>query len=410
MECEEIKKDAEDLIHRLMVEEGVEKYKLHFDGKTEAGDNYACVILFLRVEPEGDQKPYNLVMKTAKRSKDINAFLPVEMIYNRELLIYTKVFPTYQKFIEDTKSVFSLDFVPKTYLTSDISWKQTIIFENLKSRGFRLHDRQKSWDLDHSLLAMEKYGEFHALSLALKHQRPDEYEELVKQMPNVTAEFNKRMDMKFLFQDLLDNVLKLLQKNGRQDLVDKYDGLVEDVDVFIKHPGLDEGDNMLIGHLDCWNNNFMFKYENEDDSKPSSICLLDFQLSSLCSPAKDLSYNIYSTCDKACLAHFDEILKTYYASLSDSLERLGCKPDEIFTYEQLQQHWRKYAKFGLLTSLLVLRICLVDKEDAPDFNEMAKNAVNNDNFSECFNVVVKNQDEYNRRVFDAFVHFGENFL
>ncbi|XP_044755965.1 uncharacterized protein LOC123314720 [Coccinella septempunctata] len=410
MESDEIEQDVRGLIHQLMVEEHVENYDVHFDGKSEAGDNYAGEILFLRVVPKDGKKPYSLVAKTAKRSKELNKWMPINMVYDREVLVYAKIFPTFRRLIEETNAGLNFDFVPKVYWISDVVSKQTLIFENLKSRGFRLHDRKKPWNLEESLMAMERYGEFHALSMALRDQKPEEYSKLAALMPDIAKEFNKNMDVRAFVEPPLNSMMELLRNRGRDDLVKKYEGFIEEVEDLMNHEVENESDKIVFGHADCWNNNFMFKYQDDDESKPTAICLLDFQLCLSCSPVQDLSYNIYTTCDKTCLDHFDELLVTYHASLSRCLRKLGSEPDDIFTFEQLKKHWCKYGKFGLITALLVLKICLVDTEDVPNFTDISKNADNVQEFSEALNIQVKNPEEYNRRLLDVFVHFGDNFL
>ncbi|KAL3277107.1 hypothetical protein HHI36_012465 [Cryptolaemus montrouzieri] len=170
---------------------------------------------------------------------------------------------------------------------------------------------------------------------------------------------------------------------------------------------LDEGDRLVIAHSDCWNNNFMFKYQDEDEITPSKMSFLDFQISMMDSPVKDLAQNIYATCDKSCLDHFDLLLETYYKSLSSSIRSLGSNPDELFTYEQLKQHWQKYSLAGLLSSLTIIKVELLEKDDAPDMVKMAEEGKS---IEEYFDLTVRNEEEYNRRILDVFIHYGDNFL
>ncbi|KAJ8977339.1 hypothetical protein NQ317_017753 [Molorchus minor] len=126
----------------------------------------------------------------------------------------------------------------------------------------------------------------------------------------------------------------------------------------------------VILHGDCWNNNFMFKYEDENKNSPSNVKILDWQLSQLLSPVIDLSYFIYINSSQSELDQLDELLETYYFSFSEFLRELGSKAEELFTFEDLKRHWNKYCAFGALFTPYVLKFVLCDKETAPAFEDL----------------------------------------
>ncbi|KAK9874580.1 hypothetical protein WA026_005413 [Henosepilachna vigintioctopunctata] len=151
----------------------------------------------------------------------------------------------------------------------------------------------------------------------------------------------------------------------------------------------------------------MFKHEDSDGSKPTGIYLIDFQLSMLDSPVKDLSYFLYTACDKHLLEKFEHLLQTYYDSLCATLKLLGCVPEECLTYECLLDHWKKYGGFGLIMSTFILKLELLKPEEVLDLAHL----LGNDSQSPQANTVkMDNEEFYNNRIFDCFVHFGEMFL
>ncbi|XP_044755966.1 uncharacterized protein LOC123314721 [Coccinella septempunctata] len=407
MISDEILGDISAAVKEIMKTEGFEDYKFEIEGMSESGDNYMGEVIFLRVEPLGDDgKSYHLVLKTAKRSKDLRGALPIEIFYNRELYMYSDVFPAYRTFIKEVRPDFGFDFLPRVLYFNREYLKETIVMENLKNEGFKLWDRKKPWNLQHSLFAMRHYGKLHALSMALEDQRPGIFGELRKNLGNISDVFDKRVDFKKFYEEPVEHIMGLLRKNGREDLVVKYDGLVEEALDHIFNGKTEDEDRIAICHMDSWNNNFMFKYENDDESEPSEVRLLDFQLSVMDSPAKDLSYNIYATCDNSCLDHFDDLLQTYHRSLVESLRSLGSDPSNFFSLEDLRRHWRKYGLYGLFLSITLIKIELLEKTDAPKIEEMAKH----ENMLDGFNVKVSDQEEYDRRILDVYIHFGDNFL
>lgn len=72
----------------------------------------------------------------------------------------------------------------------------------------------------------------------------------------------------------------------------------------------------------------------------------------------------------------------------------------------LRRHWRIYGLYGLFYSINLIKIQLLEKENAPTMEDMVKD----DNMLEGFNVKITDQEEYDRRILDVFVHFGDEFL
>ncbi|KAL3277108.1 hypothetical protein HHI36_012466 [Cryptolaemus montrouzieri] len=390
-------------MQKVMDKLGVKSYKIQIDGKSEIGDNYMGEVIFFTIFSADDKRVYNFVMKGAKSSEKLRSITPVEVVYKRESFIYTEVFPYFQKFIDEKNPNFEFDCVPKLYWVDRSPRKETLIFDNLKTKGFKLHDRKQPWNLEHSLLAMKYYGKFHALSFALRDQKPEVFKNFNKNLPNLFEDFSRIIKINQIYEEPFKNVKELLQKAGRNDLVNKLEFWSENLSSIFENLA-DENDKLVICHADCWNNNFMFTYQNNEDASPSKMAFLDFQLSIVDTPVYDLAYNIYATCDKSCLDHFDLLLETYYKSLSSSIRNLGSNPDELFTYEQLKQHWQKYSHIGIIISIVIIKLELLDKADAPD---MAKLTEDGENVDDYLNVKVRNQEEYNRRILEIFTHYGD---
>ena len=92
----------------------------------------------------------------------------------------------------------------------------------------------------------------------------------------------------------------------------------------------------VICHGDCWINNFLYKYDEEN--RIDETCLVDFQLIRVGSPLLDISNLIYCCTDKQMRHdHMDVFLRTYHSELVLSLKRMGPMPefcgneDELWT-------------------------------------------------------------------------------
>lgn len=100
---------------------------------------------------------------------------------------------------------------------------------------------------------------------------------------------------------------------------------------------------------------------------------MDFQLSRYSPPVLDLLYNIFSSTDKQFRAkNYDELLKTYYSSLSSIIEKLGSDPKKLYSFENLQAQLRKYGEFALLCGPMVIQIKVANAKDIGNLDEYAE--------------------------------------
>ncbi|XP_045467060.1 uncharacterized protein LOC123675659 [Harmonia axyridis] len=397
--------DLNSFVREIMREEGVVNYDVQIDGQSGRGENYLGDVTFFAVTTENGKR-YDLVMKTAKRSETLREKTPVESAYMRESMMYGEVIPEIEKFLRDTNSAIKVDFVPKIYWICNERGRETLIMENLQTKGFRHWDRRQPMDMNHALFIVKYLGKYHGTTMAMKMLESAKFEKLARPLNGVWEEFMKSMDGNALFGKSFKIALRSLEENNKKDLVRKFKTVEEKLDQIILGETLME-DKLVITHGDSWINNFLLGYEEEKPSTPSQMYFVDFQLSSFDSPVRDLSYFIYTACDKTVLDDFDLLLRKYHSSLSESLDSLGCNVDDIFSYGQLKEHWKKYANFGLILSTMIVRMELLESDEAPDLTEITECG---DNFAEIFNRPMRNEEVYNRRMLDVLTHFGENFL
>lgn len=87
------------------------------------------------------------------------------------------------------------------------------------------------------------------------------------------------------------------------------------------------------------------------------ICILDWQFIRYMSPALDVLCSIFSSTNKA-LRHkeYMNLLKLYHDSLYKTIKMLGSDPDEIFTFENLQNELKKCGNYALLFAPIVIAV------------------------------------------------------
>lgn len=76
----------------------------------------------------------------------------------------------------------------------------------------------------------------------------------------------------------------------------------------------------------------------------------------------------------------------------------------MFPYTVLQDHWRKFARYGLILSVIIIHIMLTEKEEAIDFSDECEAGKD---IATIFNYAIKKADEYKERVRPIILHFAE---
>ena len=143
-----------------------------------------------------------------------------------------------------------------------------------------------------------------------------------------------------------------------------------------------------ILHADCWNNNMLYRY---DEDKAVDMRLVDWQITMLGHPGRDISHFFFSsTSPEMRENHREELLSHYFATLSAALDKLGfCLREHGYTEEIFRAEMKRRYFFGLFIGLVILPIILdqsiVEKMDEMSQAPEAENIVKNTNPEEMFN-------------------------
>ncbi|KAF7271826.1 hypothetical protein GWI33_015306 [Rhynchophorus ferrugineus] len=383
----------------------IEKYDLKVYGADEKAEHYGSDIAFVDITAEnfdGDKREYSLVIKYGQMMKALRDKLPIRDGFEREIDIYTKVVPAFHRFQQE-KNLPVFNSIPKCFLSKFTATEEVIILENLKRAGFSIHKRQIPMDLNHMKFVLRAYAEWHALSFAFKHQKKDEFDSITHTWINNPMKDFVCSGPGKLINVGQKNVYNILRNLNEIDLLNEYRSKTGDKDfvaILVDLLNNDEPQSVIL-HGDCWNSNFLFKYEDDDTEHENctKVALLDFQMSSINSPVFDLSQFIYSCTSEEGLSQFDLMLDFYYDHFANYLLELGTDPS-VFTRSDLTAHWKKYAIYGALLCPMILMFVLVDKNNTPEFDK--------DNYQDVLNTSVQ-KDEYRSRVVAVARHFVEHF-
>lgn len=237
-----------------------------------------------------------------------------------------QVLPYFRQF-EESKGVVleenGFTEYPKCYRTIDKVLDECILLEDLSVRDFRIVDRfTEDITATHAKLVMETLGKFHAISFALKDQKPEKFNELAS---NMTEHFIRRDDnlLRGYFDKQAECASSVLFGEEDADVIVKVKKLFETNALEVASDCLDPeptGSASVIAHGDTWQNNTMFKYDQQ--GKPVEVSLLDWQVSRCSSPIIDIVYFVFCcTTKKLRDAHYDDFLNTYHESLSLNIRK-----------------------------------------------------------------------------------------
>ncbi|KAG5878752.1 hypothetical protein JTB14_023348 [Gonioctena quinquepunctata] len=366
-------------VNESLSNENLKDFTIATTGSSEKDEGYLGDIVFVTIQgtnEEDEKRILHLVIKHAKNNEQLRTVIPVEFQLDRK--------------VDDV-----FDCVAKCYHSSKSGNLEFLVFENLKTLGYEQYDRKKPMNVFHCKAILEQYGKFHAISFAMRQQNGKKFAELCTKLQDVQSTILVDQGMKTMFESSKTYIFELLEKNGEELLLKKLNYILQrDFCEIMKEALSTEVPQSVISHGDCWSNNFLFKYEGINKNSPSKVAILDWQLSMLRSPAIDLSNFIYACCSETELHSFEELLKFYYNSFSTQLNKLGSSSEELFSYDDLKRHWKKYSIFGLVIMIAALRVVLCDKEDAPSFGDMEKGR----NFGEMFAAVPVREETlfYNR--------------
>ncbi|XP_046990709.1 uncharacterized protein LOC124595847 [Schistocerca americana] len=232
---------------------------------------------------------------------------PTEM----ETLLLGEVMPEVHRLIRSVEGEAFRPVAPLCYLTGR-SPVPFLAIEDLSPAGFMTADPARPLDYQHCAAVMRAYARLHAASARVLKDRPH-YKTLCDPKKSVTEGTQQ------YFRQLSDKIFKAAARQlrvhkGYESYAEKYERLAEKYtrDVF-RYWRSSEIRLPVMLHGDCWKNNFMFTYVNENIT---DVRIIDFQLSKVHSGAADLLYFLYmNASEEVHRDHLDTLLADYHGTL-----------------------------------------------------------------------------------------------
>lgn len=191
------------------------------------------------------------------------------MVFEREIYMYSELLPAYVRFQQE-KGLSELDaFVsfPKVYkcVVSEEYDTYLLIMEDLRVRNFVMWPKDQMIDLDHELLALRELAKFHAISFAMKDQRPNQFNQFKNKLKDITVDIIYNGSIGTFIAQSFDRFIDVMEKPEHKKLTENFrTRYLETITEFLR--GKSSTEFAVIRHGDFWNNNFMFQYTDNNVS------------------------------------------------------------------------------------------------------------------------------------------------
>ncbi|XP_035792721.1 uncharacterized protein LOC118466930 isoform X2 [Anopheles albimanus] len=386
----------------------VHRYEAEF--LTAPGDNYGSTMLAVTVhtrrdatDPEEKQQhdrseddtssPLHLVAKMRPSSEEFLEIFQIDTTFVKEAAVYLKIVPTLlelqreQGFGGDGQliDVFCRCYGARVSLDPSVEKVDAdgvMLFENLKLAGYVTGDRRQGFDREQARFVLQKLALFHAIPIALRYLKPDEFE----------AGIHKYLVKIDIDAGLSADTLRQMMDVFRQDIVRTGVGPELADRAYTKIGECHRRQAQLISdqrtvyctmlHNDLWVNNMMIKYDKQT-GRPSSLKFVDFQLIQMDSLVRDVIFFLTTSVnDPELESQLDDYFEYYFQQLATYMDRLQFPTPGDFTIESFREEIDRVAPYELYHIVSMLRVVLARKESIPDHSEQDAALFFNDNLVE----------------------------
>lgn len=259
-----------DLLDDIAESEGFCDYKIETASGSNHGDGYLGVIVSATITGErqinGEQKTdaLKLLCKLAPENAARRREFSSAIMFSREVFVYNKLLPLFVEFqrekgLSDDEAFISF---PKCYAAvADVEKEHfVLILEDLRERHFVMWPKRNLITKNIAYMVVERLAKYHAISFALKDQRPEVFDSFRDLKDLLTVFFETSNTRKFM-DSMYDRAMLVLEDPAHVDITkETKERMLE-----IFHECLDEGVSepfSVIGHGDCWINNMLFRFDD----------------------------------------------------------------------------------------------------------------------------------------------------
>ncbi|XP_053673519.1 uncharacterized protein LOC128723780 [Anopheles nili] len=338
---------------------------------TKPGDNYSSDVFTIVVHYNGDRE-IRLVAKIVVGAEVIKTFAEKLNAFTKEVYTFRTLLPTFTRIVADGRTDDSVQFGARCFYATREP-VDTIVFEDLKHRGYQLADRTRGGlDLAHCELIMRKIGLFHAASMVYVAQGSTERRLFTERYSRGIACPGEDTTSNPALVMFYNGLVKFLEVSANWPELDrtiwrKLEALQSDYTRRVIECLSAEGDDQpedgyrVLNHGDLWGNNMMFRYGK--DEIVQEVMFVDYQLSNYGSPGLDLVYCLYNCAQFEVRENrINDLLQVYYGSLCEGL-RIGGYQQRKPTFDDVLKEFARHEFIGLVSGLSMLPIIMMERTE-----------------------------------------------
>ncbi|PSN31212.1 hypothetical protein C0J52_25885 [Blattella germanica] len=309
-----------------------------------------------------------------KREKDekisskylIIKYQPPGEAFHKELHVFENVLPM-MNVVGSSKFGNVYEISAKYFGTDN---QNTIVLEDLRYLGYKMEDRLKGLNLEQCVIVLRFLARFHGLSKKLEKMNPEIFD-IFKEGFYVTMEERKSVMGP-------SSRAKMMQLASEVETWPKFEHYARKLRNLSSTAGATmfeleapkDGSFNVLNHGDFWTNNILFQYI-PGTGQIMNVRFIDFQLSTISSPALDLQYFITTSCaDNIKYDSRYSLLEVYHGELVQTLKDLGLDPDQ-YTMQDLTEDFEEKDLYGFLVGCFDMSDLLADKKDVPDSRDQS---------------------------------------
>ncbi|EDW42571.1 GM26081 [Drosophila sechellia] len=328
---------------------------------TKPGDNFASKLLKIDIETQlkdNTSKTLSYILKVMPQSTPDN-FTDVNM-FPKEREMYRKYIPAFEQLYKDAG--LTVTFTANSFVLNKPIKEEYLLMENLLTKGFKMADRKKGLNMEHTKSSLKKLAQWHAASI--------KYKELNGAYPPLYNDGIYIEQTRDLFHNMFASAKEAYIRifgtfEGADEYLPKLEWIIDNhVDQVLEDAKINEQAFNVLNHGDAWINNIMFQYDAEGRLKETY--LLDHQNAKYGNPAQDLYYFLISSAELDIkVDEFDNLIRFYHENLVEHTKLLkynGFVPSLSELHTILIEH----PAFAVGTVISTLTVCLTDEGFNPE--------------------------------------------
>ncbi len=217
-------------------------YEVEYSAGSNKGDNYVGVVYRIQVKSKTNPaKKLNVIAKLPPQDPARREQFLAAPAFSRESLFYDEILPLYNKFQREK----GIDIQKEGFHHAPICFKsmteepyEALFFDDLKVRNFEMYDRFKELTPQHVMLMMKAIAKFHAISFALKDQKP----EIIEKYKGMSEIFlDRRFDQNMILW------FESIQQQARDSIQDCDEDVKERLNNFFKKTFIEIMEDCVTG-------------------------------------------------------------------------------------------------------------------------------------------------------------------